>query len=64
VVSSIFAGLGQYFRDRRIVKAAVSKNVDNEALFEVIRSMTRHNQLNQRQVDEINSVLDADRQDD
>lgn len=57
VVANIFAGLGNFFRERRIMKTATSANVDNAALFEIIRSMTHNNQLSQRQVDKINDAL-------
>jgi len=57
VVSGIFDGLKQFFREKRIIKMATSPNVDNAALFEVIKTMLPSKRLNQNQVDEINKVL-------
>jgi len=60
VIANIFNGLGEFFREKRIIKAAMSQNVDNVALFELIRSMTPKNQLSQKQVDSINAALAKD----
>lgn len=57
VVAGIFSGLKQFFREKRILKAATSEFVDNEALFTLIRSMTPDNRLSQEQVDSINEVI-------
>lgn len=59
VVEGIFSGLKQFFREGRIAKVARSQHADNRALFEVIRSMTPNNQLNQNQVDRINAVIEG-----
>lgn len=57
VVANIFSGLGTFFADRRIIKAATSPNVDNEALFALIRSMKKDNKLSQEEVNRINKVI-------
>lgn len=57
VIEKVFNGLGQFFRQKQIIKAATSPNVDDKALFEVIRAIAPGKQLSQTQVDEINSVL-------
>lgn len=56
VAASIFDGLSNFFAERRIVKAATSPNVDNEALFEVIRAIAPRGRLSQEQVDRINAA--------
>lgn len=57
VVSGIFDGVKQFFRERRIIKAATSPNVDNEALFEIMRSLTPNKRLTQEQVDQVNDII-------
>lgn len=57
VVSSIFSGLGNFFAERRILKAATSPNVDNDALFAIIRSMKKDKRLSQDEVDSINEAI-------
>lgn len=57
VVEGIFSGLKQFFREKRIFKAAVSENVDNTALFALIREMMPNKKLSQDQVDRINDTL-------
>lgn len=56
-VANVFIGLKQFFREKRIMKVATSPNVDNEALFAVIRSMMPNNKLTQDQVDKINDII-------
>lgn len=61
VVAGIFDGLKQFFREKRIFKAATSEFVDNTALFELIRSMMPNKRLSQSQVDRINDVIEGDK---
>lgn len=58
VVSGIFSGLKQFFREKRVLKAAISPNVDNEALFGIIRTMLPNKRLSQEQVDKLNKILE------
>lgn len=57
IITSIFGEIREFFNERKIIKAAMSANVDNEALFTLIRSLMPNNKLTQDQVDKINKEL-------
>jgi hypothetical protein len=61
VIEKIFNGLGQFFKQRQIIKVATSANADNTTLFEVIRAIAPGKQLSQAQVDKINAALGKDK---
>lgn len=56
-IANIFSGISEFYKNKQIFKAALSPNVDNAALFELIRSVMPNKQLSQEQVDKINDSL-------